>query len=437
MFRYYAWLALRSFRRNKILTALMVLAIGLGIGISMTSITIFHLMSSDPIPGKSDKLFAVQLDNWSPDEPYGLNDNDLPDQLTYTDSRYLAEAAPGTLKTAMFRAVFAVQPENREVKPYMAVSRMVYADFFPMFELPFKYGSGWTRDQDTNRARVVVLSKATNERLFGGQDSTGKSVRLGENEYTVVGVLDEYQPRPRYYDLTTGAFEDTEDFYLPLRLNDELKLRGAGNNSCWRRPAEETYESYLASECVWTQFWVQLDTAAQRDEYKTFIDAYVGEQKKLGRFPRPLMTRLSDVNQWLELQRVVGSDVKIQVWIGLAFLLVCLINTVGLLLAKFLGRANETGLRRALGASRGEIFAQHLIESGAIGVAGSVVGVVLAWAGLWWVRAIYQEVAKLSSLDATMVLTAIAMSVGASLIAGFYPTWRACQIAPARQLKSN
>ena len=62
MLGYYLQLALRSFRNSKVLTALMVLAIALGIGASMTTITVFHVLSGDPIPDKSDRLFYVQLD---------------------------------------------------------------------------------------------------------------------------------------------------------------------------------------------------------------------------------------------------------------------------------------------------------------------------------------------------------------------------------------
>ena len=51
MFGYYFNLALRSLRRNKVLTALMVLAIALGIGASMTTLTVLHLLSGDPLPG--------------------------------------------------------------------------------------------------------------------------------------------------------------------------------------------------------------------------------------------------------------------------------------------------------------------------------------------------------------------------------------------------
>ena len=62
MLGYYLDLALRSLKRNKVLTSLMVLAIALGIGASMTMITVLHVMTADPIPGRSGKLFYPQLD---------------------------------------------------------------------------------------------------------------------------------------------------------------------------------------------------------------------------------------------------------------------------------------------------------------------------------------------------------------------------------------
>jgi putative ABC transport system permease protein len=59
MFSYYFNLALRSFKRNKALTVLMVLAIALGIGASMTTLTVFHVLSGDPIPDKSTAVLRA------------------------------------------------------------------------------------------------------------------------------------------------------------------------------------------------------------------------------------------------------------------------------------------------------------------------------------------------------------------------------------------
>ena len=60
------------------MSSLMVGAIALGIGVSMTTLTLYYVMSSDPMPLKSDRVFAVQLDSWSPDEPYYERDGGAP-----------------------------------------------------------------------------------------------------------------------------------------------------------------------------------------------------------------------------------------------------------------------------------------------------------------------------------------------------------------------
>ncbi|MEO8669947.1 MAG: ABC transporter permease [Tahibacter sp.] len=435
MFTYYFQLGLISLRRNPVLTALMVLGIALGIGACMTSLTVFYLMSSDPIPWKSDKLHYVQLDNWDPntafDEP-----NEPPDQVTYRDAIALMEAGKAERQTAMYKISLPVQPDNPEVKPFLSLGRATYTDFFSMFDTPFEFGGAWDRAQDSEHARVVVLSKTTNEKLFGGQNSVGKRVRLNDLEYSVVGVLKAWRPRVKFYDVTNGAFNDSEDYYIPFTTAIELKAAGSGNNNCWKN-SDPGWDGYLISECVWIQYWAELGSPDKLAAYHSFLDNYVTEQKKLGRFPRPLNNRLPDVNEWMESQKVVSRDVQIQVGLAFAFLAVCLVNTVGLLLAKFMRKSGEIGLRRALGASKPQLFAQHLIEAGVIGVSGGLFGLLLAWLGLIAVRSLYENFDSLARLDWVMVFTTVALSIGAAMLAGIYPTWRACQIAPATQLKTQ
>lgn len=430
---YYLQLGLRSLRRNPILTALMVVGIALGIAASMTTLTVMHLMGSDPIPWKSDKLHYVQLDNWSADEP-AREDGAPSDQVTYRDAVALMEAGKADKQAAMFKLALPIQPENRDLKPFRSLGRVTYADFFALFEPRFKYGGGWNHDQDASHARVVVLNKELNEKLFGGQDSVGRSLRMDGIDYSIVGVLDDWNLRSRYYDLTNGAFADADEFFMPFTTAIDLKQRSTGNNSCWKAPGDG-WDSFLDSDCVWIQMWVQLDSPARLAEYHAFLDSYVAEQKKLGRFPRPLNNRLLDVNEWMRDQQVVSRDVEVQTGLAFAFLIVCLVNTIGLLLAKFTRKAGEIGLRRALGASRREVFTQFLIESGVVGLAGGALGLLLTGLGLVAVRALYTEYGSVAHLDWSMTALTIVLAIASALLAGLYPTWRACRVQPAAQLK--
>ena len=139
----------------------------------------------------------------------------------------------------------------------------------------------------------------------------------------------------------------------------------------------------------------------------------------------------------MEFNKVVPGDVRLQLWLALGFLLVCLVNTVGLLLAKFSARPGEIGVRRALGASRGAIFRQYLTEAAVIGLVGAGVGIGLTLAALAYIRNFNRSIAEVAHLDVPMLAFAVLASIAAAVLAGLLPTWRACQVVPAMQLKSQ
>lgn len=436
MFSYYLKLALLSCKRTWGMTLLMVLAIALGIGAAMTTVTVNYLMSANPIPQKSDQLFYVQLDNWEPNNPY-FDNGDPPDQLTYRDATYLWQAKKAPRQVIMSGMAAVVEPKDKDALPFMVTGRASSADFFPMFDVPFLYGSGWDGAADEKKELVVVINAELNERLFGGRDSTGETLRLAGKDFRISGVMARWDPKPKFYDITTGPFEDVEEVFVPFSLITEQFFDRSGNTNCWK-PTESGFQAFLDSECIWTQLWVELPTSADREAYQSFINAYTAEQHKFGRFARQDNNKLSDVMTWLEQRQVVSDDASMMMAMALMFLAVCLLNTVGLLLAKFLGKASEIGVRQALGASRNDLFLQHLVESGVIGLAGGVLGLLLAWLGLEAVKAMYGDwIRDLAVLDLNMVLLAIALAISSSILAGLYPTWRACQVQPSQQLKAQ
>jgi putative ABC transport system permease protein len=285
---------------------------------------------------------------------------------------------------------------------------------------------------------VIVLSKETNEKTFGGENSVGQFIRIGDHDYKVVGVLDDYDVSPKYYDVTNGPFNEPEDYYIPFTLVTALELPRSGNTNCWKPVDGDGYQAFLNSECIWIQFWAELPTVEEQQNYMAFLNNYVESQKELGRFPRELNNRLNNVMEWMEQQNVVDDSAQVVMWLSVMFLAVCLLNTIGLLLTKFTTKAGEIGLRRALGASKRTLFVQHSIESMIIGIAGGIVGLFLAWLGLQGIVALFgSDMEQLARLDVTMVLFAIGLAILSALLAGLYPTWRACNIQPAVQLKTQ
>lgn len=437
MFFYYCRLAWLSIRRNPVLSCLMMSAIALGIGAAMTTLTINYLMSANPIPTKSDQLFYVQLDSWDPNQPF-REPNEPPDQLTYRDATNLKAAAEAKYQAAMTQSAAVIEPKEQGKKPFMAYLRLTHNDFFNLFEPPFLYGQPWSDEADKSGRLTIVLSKKTNDKLFDGANSVGKTITMMDRQFEVVGVLDSWELKPRFYDVTTGAFNNMEHGYVPFKLRETLEMPNSGNTNCWKSPEGEGFQAFLQSECINYQFWVQLDNAAAEQDYMSFLNAYVEQQKQLGRFPRPLNNRLSDVMEWMENQQVVDDDAQVMLYLALMFLIVCLLNTVGLLLTKFVSKSGEIALRRAVGASRADLYWQHLVESAVIGIGGGIGGLFLAWLGLQGIKSLYGDnLAGLAHLDLTLVGIGIVLAIISSLLAGAYPTWRACRIPPASHLKTQ
>jgi putative ABC transport system permease protein len=438
MFAYHAKLALKSMRRNPIMTGLMVAAIAVGIGISMTTLTVHYLMSSNPIPHKSDVLFAVTIDSWSPLRPF---DEDRPEraphQLTFHDAERLATLGKGKRQTVMFESGLIVEPEGDDARPFEVGARVTYGDFFPMFDVPFLYGSGWDRSADDSGERVVVLTRALNERLFGGENSIGRRVRMQDTEFRVVGVIDTWEPTPRFYDPINGGFQEVNDLFIPFSLSRPLELQSYGSDWGWKSEDITSYDEWTNSESAWVQYFVELERPGDADEYVAHLDAYVGEQKKLGRFERPLNNHIYNVMEWMDYHEVVATDASVLVGLSFLFLVVCVLSSVALLLTKFTGKSAEISLRRALGASRRMIFRQQLVEVSMVGLTGGAAGLALVVLGLQGIDYLYDTPPGLVRLDWVMALTAIGVSVASGIVAGIYPAWRVCRIPPATQLKTQ
>ncbi|MDB6100316.1 MAG: transporter ATP-binding protein [Gammaproteobacteria bacterium] len=448
-------LALRSLRRNPILSALMIGAIAVGIAASMIAITLYHARAGHPIAWKEDTLFAVTLDTRDDEPPQSFQRHPEypPFQVTYRDARALYASKIPVHAVMMYRSGQVLMPDNRSVKPFGVAIRVTTADFFTMFDVPFIYGTGWSRSEDAAPGAVVVLSKFMNQKLFGGANSVGREVLLDGHPYRVVGVMAAWMPQPKYYDLnSSGSFEIPEDIFMPFGWMQTRKMMPHGNINCVSRRAKiEGFDSLLTQDCVWLQYWVEFRNRSDRDRYQVFVDNYTNEERKHGRFPRRNNNRIVDVQTWLGMYDVVGEDSRMQLALGFVFLGVCVLNTLGLMLAKFLSAAPVSGLRRALGARRIDIVRQHLIEVIVVGLLGGAVGMALTLGGLAFLKVLMfsgmlaqsdnpDRVALVQSLvhmDMPVMAAAIAVSLLTGVLAGLYPAYRIGRLAPATFLKTQ
>ena len=438
MFNYYMALAVLSLKRNVVLTVLMIAAVGVGIGASMTMLTVFRAMAKDPIPNKSHELFAVQIDNWGPRKSFSSNGDNLSEQVSYTDAMALMSIRAAKRQSAMYATGAALTPEDPERRPFRVHARATYADFFPMFSVRFRFGASWTAAEEAERSEVVVIARELNDKVFAGANSVGKTLNLDGHPFRVVGVMEHWEPIPKFYDLNNDMYGKSEEIFVPFGRAIENQMPSWGNTNCHDDIGAPGWDGHLRSECVWLQFWAELPTAADAEHYRSVLNNYAADQQRSGRFHWPPNTRVRDVREWLTYQHVVSNEARILVLVSFSFLLVCLLNAMGLMLAKTMGRAGDIGIRRALGANRRAIFSQCLIEAGVVGLAGGCLGLALTALGLVGLRSLLSEsVSRLTHLSISEVAIALILSIVATTLAGLYPTWRAAQVQPVWQLKAQ
>ncbi|TQV70175.1 FtsX-like permease family protein [Exilibacterium tricleocarpae] len=440
MLSYYIKLGLKRLGETPVLTLLILMAMALGIAVSVTMLALHHAMAYNPAEEKSGRLFAVQLAAYGNDmETWGEEDG-LPIQVTHRDAMNLRESTIPLRQTPMFRMALTLESHRQDMPPSADfVVRVADRDFFEMFGVNFVYGGPWDKTIDLDTARVAVINQSVNEYAFGGGNNVGKILLMNETEYRVVGITEDSNPLPRYYDLTSGAYPITPDsVFIPYSLAPQLESFPNGNISGWAAEPVNEFADLLQTEFVWQVYWVELPDAQAVAAYRDYLAGYVDQQQQLGRFQNgQARGHIRDVQQWLTYNRVIKDDNRVMVGLSFMFLLVCLVNTVGLLLARFLRRMNETGVRRALGASKLQIFQQYITEVSLLGLLGGGAGLLLSMVGLWGIRSLYTQYATIAYLDATMVAAAVAISLASSLIAGTYPAYRVCAAQPSLFLKAQ
>jgi putative ABC transport system permease protein len=441
MWGYYVALALRSSLRSKALTALVIALLAFGVSACMVSYAVFRATTSDPIPSRSSRLYVPRIDNQGPTHTY---QGEPPDMLSYIDAVALWQARKASRQTLVFPTKWGVESDNRLVPAMSMSGDAVTTDFFAMFDVPFRFGSGWNANDDEQHASVVVISRSLNEKLFGGQNSVGHEIRLDGKIFRIGGVLDGWNPKPRFFDVPSfgveNAFDDAGDIYIPFTRATDMKKDSKFSN-CPTDSGESDasdWDAYLHSECARIDAWVELATPADVERYREYLRNYAQEQRRLGRFAWAPNVRLRNLMDWMTYQRITPKASTLSMLVSASFLIIVLVNVVGLMLARFMRRAPEIGIRRALGASRAAVYRQFLIEGATIGCVGGILGVALTLLALWGIGGLFEpNIARIVHADTSLIALTVLLAIAATVVSALYPTWRAAQTQPAWQIKIN
>lgn len=451
MLQYQFQLALRSLRERLGLTLLMVLAMSVGLGLYVTFYTMAKNGMAIPHAEKATRLHLVQMDNREPSAEKLDRAIRLPD-TTYQDAmNLLHQTMPATAQTYVLRTWGTLTIDDPNIRPVQTRAVGTTSAFFAMFAPPFRFGSGWNTQADEQGAAQIVLGKTMNDRLFGGENSVGKRINLNNMPMEIVGVIDEWPLSWRIYDRGYQRGYP-HDFYVPAQYALNTNLERDVQFDCWSSEQNsyrfhyEHLDELKSSECGWLAFWAEIPEGG-RNEYQNKLNAYITEQQAYGRFPRAEVDTyvLNIVEQMAYLNDFTRA--RSEVLIAKLFFAVCLLNAVGILLAKFIRRAKEVSIRRALGARQSAIIAQHVTEVLLLGVVSGALGLLVAWVGLKGMIQVrlyasdYQvrvaDILHYFQMDWSLIGYAFFISIVSSLLVSIYPIWRLCKQPAATLLRSQ
>ena len=422
---------LKSLRTGWVSSTLAACTLSLGVGVTITAISLLRVLSNDPIPERSGQLFYVQLDARTTND--GTDPSaEPPKQLTWIDATTILHNRH-EMQAVM---VGGLAPVSTSSMPKVtAKARFTTHAFFDIFNVPFQVGRSWGADADDSHAHVAVLSTGMARKMFGTTEVVGRTLLVGNTTFTVSGVIKSWQPKPRFYDLAQGGFKESEDVFLPLDTAVELKLPILSNLECWGN-GFSMLNDLKAATCSWVQLWALLPDPSSIAAYRTFLHNYSEDQRHLGRYERPTNIRLSDVMAHLKDAGLITPMVSLQSYLAFGLLLACVVNAAAFMLVRALRRRGEFSLRRALGATRADIRTQLLSESLLIGITAALVGCVLGYLGVAIVNLQSAAYASSVHMDVSTALMAGFLSIMASMLSGLVPTWAVMRIQPATFLKA-
>lgn len=412
MLYYYLKLSLLNIRRAPTLYGLVLLTLAIGLGAFIANVAMINIMGQDPIPGKSHRLFHVSMNTWEGDSP-GREPFDI---MRYEDAKAILDANVSS-RTAVtyFSIIYPRSGDAPSLTRYRSTMRSTTLDFFTMMQAPFRFGGGFS----DNSANEVVLSQRLNETLFAGENSVGRSVDIQDQLLTVVGVLEDWPMRIRFYHPQSGVFDGTEDIFLPLETALNMNIYNQVQTS-----SSDFYDSMSdtrSRNVYFLQTWVELLTPQEQTAMQRWLDSYAQNLKDTDRHPNDILNELHNVNEWMEVQQVVDTRIVAFGIASFLFLVVCLFNASSLLLARYESGQFETALKRALGVSRNQLIAQGLVESVLVGLTSGLAALLLSWLFLQISKYFVSDLDSIAHIEGTTVLYGIAIALLTAIACMFYP----------------
>ncbi len=379
----------RMLRKRPSFTVVAVLTLALAIGASTALFSIVNVVVLNPFPYKDpSRLFFVRQ---------SLPKIGVQEQLRVSGPEFL-----DLEKSGVFERVAAVETVSRNLtgsdEPERVAAAKVSTEFFNILGIePVLGRTIAANEQGPNGERVLVISHGLWQRRFGGDKGVlGQKVALDDEPFTIIGVM---PPQFRY---------EESQAWFPFPFDFGQRPRDGRAFLILARISSTTTEQQVNAALA--------NLARQNEQdFGGTIQEYAGRGIYLQSLPQ---FYFGSVRRALFI--LLGA-------VGLVLLIACA-NIANLLLAKSMSRSHEIAIRNAMGASRGRIIRQMLIESAVVGLLGGGLGLLIA---SWGTKLLFNLIPTgilPTGVEVAMNVQVLLFTLAVSLITAFiFGLWPAIQ----------
>ena len=382
-------MALRSISSNKLRAALTMLGIIIGVMALVVLVSLVNGATSsvtDAVSGLGTNMLTVSISD----------DKGLPLDLD-TVNGYMEEDGIGLVAPYTSSSVTAIADgESGEVTVYGATPA-----FYDVQGMQLAMGRFLKTSDVENHTYVCVINETAATELIGYVDCVDQAISLNGVEYTIVGVLSDNEDS-----LTSMMTSGSLAVYLPytslLRLSDSLTSEVTSFYvSAPENGTMETVEAAMTN--------ILMERFEDDDEAFTVSSQSVLEDT------------MSSITSILTI--LLGGIAAISLVVGG-------IGIMNIMLVTVTERTREIGIRKAIGASRGTILSQFLMEAVVLCMLGCALGIFLSWAILQTVTTVVSSLDMSFSLDGGVVLIAVVFCFIIGVVFGLYPANKAAKMKP-------
>jgi putative ABC transport system permease protein len=407
-------IAITSLNSNKLRSALTMLGMIIGVGsviVLMSVGTGVQNMISSTFEELGTNLLFVQPSNPdAPGEMMGMMYGSLTTSLTMNDAEALEDIRNVDLVVPVCENYVQVSAGNEK---YGAVIEGSGAGFQTMYKYEVAAGQFISDINLARRDQVVVLGHGVAEELFGGDDAVGEDVKIKDRRFTVIGVME-----PRGLSLMGISFDDL--IVVPITT---YQTRLFPQKTSSGEDAVQTIN-------------IQVSDAAYMDQVTEDIEEMMRKRHRIKEGNNDDFA-VTDPDQLLAQFEIVTMALTIFLGlIGGISLLVGSIGIMNIMLVSVTERTREIGLRKAIGAKRGDVLLQFLLEAGMLSLAGGIIGLAGALLINWGISQIeFSGFTIQATVSPIIVLVAVLVSVVIGVAAGIYPAWKAARLNPIEALR--